>query len=438
MAQQPIIIGQDEEDAPEPLRDRPFNPWRIPNTPRVQDIVQEVISQVEAYERHYKLRQRSRRPADQATFEAAVSAIVCDLMHHHLTGHGDGVHITRSHVHLGRGGRYSPPAYSKTLPDILDRMAAPEMAFVEQSLGHEALFGPAKRTTISAGKRLVDRIVQHDITLDDLSLSKDQEVILLKRIKEGHWDEGGLVDYKDTTDTNLYRQQLKSINDGLEKAELYFDEIALDNEETVDVTDRRLYRIFSRERFDSGGRLFGGFWQRLGKKQRLEGITFGDEGVVELDFGQMAPRILYGLAGVEPSFTDAYLIPGFEQYRAGIKKVMNAMLFTTKPLVRMPKGVRKEFSARHRVQDVVTAIEAAHPAIKGMFYTDIGHELQFTESQILVDVLLRLQAEGITALPIHDAILVPPSKVDISKDIMLSSFRRHTGIDGVVTVEEVS
>ena len=429
------IIGQSEEDTPEPLRDRPFNPWRIPTTDRAQDIVHEVIRQVENYERHHKLRQRRRRQADQTSFEAAVSAIICDLMHHHLTGQGDGVHITRSHVHLGQGGRYSPPAYTKALPDILDRLEAPEMGFVEQSLGHEAYFGPAKRTTLRAGKRLIDRIVRHDITLEDLGLSKDQEVILLKRMKTDHWDEGGLIDYRDTPLTLLYREQITAINDWLEKAELYFDEFILDANQTVDVTDRRLCRIFTRERFDNGGRLFGGFWQRLRKKHRLEGIAIGTEDVVELDFGQMAPRILYGLAKVEPRFTDSYLVPGFEMHRQGIKKVMNAMLFTTKPLMRMPQGVRNEFSARHRVQDVVTAIEAAHPAIKDMFFTDIGHELQFIESQILVDVLLKLRGEGIIALPIHDAVLVPASKVALAKDIMLSSFKHHTGIEGIVTEE---
>ena len=37
---------------------------------------------------------------------------------------------------LGRKSRYRPLAYGKSLPDILDRLASPEMEFVTQHLGY--------------------------------------------------------------------------------------------------------------------------------------------------------------------------------------------------------------------------------------------------------------------------------------------------------------
>ena len=77
--------------------------------------------------------QRARKPDDQNAFEATVEAIICDLIHHHLTGEKGAVLITRSNKVLGRKSRYRPPAYGKILPDVLDRLTAPEMGFVVQT-----------------------------------------------------------------------------------------------------------------------------------------------------------------------------------------------------------------------------------------------------------------------------------------------------------------
>ena len=43
----------------------------------------------------------------------------------------------------------------------------------------------------------------------------------------------------------------------------------------------------------------------------------------------------------------------------------------------------------------------------------------FIESEILVGVLLQLVDRGITALPVHDAIIVPGRKAPTAKDVML-------------------
>ena len=76
----------DDDDAIEALpRDRPFNAYRCPRSDKVEAIVADVTNQLQNYEKFLKLRRRKRRPDDQTTFEATVSAIVCDLIHHHLT-----------------------------------------------------------------------------------------------------------------------------------------------------------------------------------------------------------------------------------------------------------------------------------------------------------------------------------------------------------------
>ena len=148
-------------------------------------------------------------------------------------------------------------------------------------------------------------------------------------------------------------------------------------------------------------------------------------------------RTVDGLAEATPPEEDVYLLPGLEDYRSGVKKVMNAMLFATKPITRMPKGVRKEFSEVVSVRQVMGKVIEAHPALEHHFFTGIGHHMQFIESQIMVDLLLEFRDKGIVALPVHDAVIVPGCSISEVKERMLSIFQEHTGAEGLVREEEV-
>lgn len=416
--------------------DRPFNPWRVPASPAVEQLIQDVLNQVRNYETLYQLRKRKRKQADQVSFEKAVSAVVCDLIHQHLNQPEGRVFITRSHTRLGTRSRYRPAIYSKALPAILDVLASPELCFIEQSLGYEGFFGPSQQTTLRAGKRLISRIESAAIGLDAIGLSEEQETICLRDTRDSLWDEGAMLEYEDTPVTSGYRDQMRTINRWLRQADLDFDDLYAGEGKVVDVSNRMLRRIFTQGSFESGGRLFGGFWQMLGREERRLGLHINGEQSVELDYGQATPRIAYGVLETVLPMEDAYSIPGFESHRAGMKKVLNAMLFADKPLARMPKGVRKEFSAQHSISEVVSAIEAAHAGLKELFYTGIGHKLQFMESQIMVDVLVRLMSEGVVALPIHDAILVPVSSKELGLRVMDTVFQDHTGIVSKISVKE--
>lgn len=326
---------------------------------------------------------------------------------------------------------------NKVLPDILQRLSAPEMAFVKMEKGHQGFFGPARRTVLHAGVRLRSYITDGQIGLDDLGVALRQEAIKLKREKEDFWDEGGLLDYEDTNLTRQYRDEMGAINAWLDLADIQFDFTILPGEgRGVDPVDRHLCRYFTRGSFESGGRLFGGFWQPLAKWQRRKGLLIDGEEVATLDFGQMAPRILYGMAGVQIATSDAYLLPGLEGYRVGVKKLMNAMLFAEKPLSRFPKETRSLFPARVSLAEVVELLEEAHAPIRQLFFTGVGHRAQFVESEILVDVLLELKRQGVVGLPVHDAVIVARSVVPLVTEIMLEVFKDHTGMDGLV-MEEV-
>lgn len=426
------MAQHNEDDIPQRqlTDDRPFNPFRAPKTVKAQTIVADVLGQLQCFERVKGLRQRQRKPTDQQTLETTVAAVVCDLIHRFITKPDGWVSVSLSNQNLGRASRYRATVMNKTLPAVIKRLAEPEMAFVEMEIGHQGYFGPARRTVMKAGSRLLTRLHDHGIGLDDLTQSTGQEVIILKDSKADYWDEGGLVEYDDTDQTRHYRDEVQAINAWLTQADIQFD-----GDPIVDDTDRLLRRYFSRGSFDCGGRLFGGFWQPLPKWQRHKGLLIDGEEVATLDYGQMAPRILYGLAGVPAPTTDSYLLPGLEAHRKGVKKVMNALLFADKPLTRFPADTRKLFPTRMAFAQVVEALQQLHTPINHLFFTGIGHQVQFVESEILVDVLLALKTEGIIGLPVHDAVIVARSSIPQVSKIMLEVFKGYTGVEGVVSEE---
>lgn len=428
------MSSEDEDDE----RDRRFNAYRFASSENTKGIVAEAIRLLLNYEHRSGLTKNKRRAADQETFDLTVDAILCDLMHHQLVDHSEGIYVTRSNRLLGTRDRYRPRAYSKVFPRILDLLAKPELGYVRQDKAAPTA-GASKSTVIRPGSTLLSRMDDGDVDTDDLDEHPHSERIILKRLKDAddYWDEGGLEQYADTPTTERYRHQLDAINQWLAAADLRYDPVGIPWPHTsIDIRDRRLHRIFTQARFTSGGRMFGGFWQQLRKHDRRQGLRIGGEKAVELDYGQVGARILYGMAGHLPATGDLYSMPGYNQQRDGIKKVMSAMIFAERRLDRFPKGTRKLFRKTDRIGEVVEAIEAKHPLIKDHFHKGLGHDAQFIESSILVDVLLDLRAKGIVALPIHDAVMVPSSKVSVTKEVMLTVFKAHAHVEGTVAVED--
>ena len=266
-------------------------------------------------------------------------------------------------------------------------------------------------------------------------MDKTEEIIILKASKEDHFDKGKWLQYADTLQTKSFRDDLGRINDWLQASDIEFLPLG-GMEKTIDAKDRRLHRTFNNSSFEQGGRLFGGFWQNLSKRQRRDGILIDGMYVVTLDYGQMAPRMVYGLAGVQPHFEDAYKVPGLENCRAGVKKLFNAMLQSSKPLGRFPEGTKEQFPRKYNVTEVAGMIQAFHGPISNFFHRGRGMHFQFQESQVLCSVLMRLMNEYIVALPIHDAVIVPAACEEDAKEVMLQVFKEMTGVEGLVGIDE--
>jgi hypothetical protein len=304
------------------------------------------------------------------------------------------------------------------------------LGFAEQTIGDPDKF---RRTTVRAGVKLIELIKEHKVTLEDLQEIEGEEIIILKRSKRGYWDEGKRVDYRDTPTTRRFRSELRDINSWLAMADIFFDAAAYDH--PVDVQARRLRRNFTCGRFDSGGRLFGGFWENLPKPARSRGIRIEGEPVVGLDYSQLNPTLAYHIARDVPPGGDAYTLPGLEKYRDGVKKIFNAMLFSH-PVKQFPKGARAMFPRPIKCGNVTEAILRRHPKLKGVLSSvEIGHQLQFLESEIMMEVLRKCRKRNIVALPVFDSVVVKSSAENTVREIMLREFKAVTRLDIMVKRE---
>ena len=254
------------------------------------------------------------------------------------------------------------------------------------------------------------------VTLADFGRLPHEEVISLSRKRKiGDWRESRIerewIDYTDTPETNAMRDDMRRINAWLEQAAISFED---DGGEPVDVHDRVLRRLFViheddplGQRFDYSGRLFGGFWQGLQRERRV-GIRIDGEQVATLDYSSMFARLAYASKGAQPPTGDLYAIPGLEDHRAAVKLGINALLFDHHTRRQWPKieepGQRLPLGwtlGRFR-----RALVERHPVIAECIGRGLGFHLMHTESEIMARVLTTLLSEGVTALPLHDGMLV--------------------------------
>lgn len=420
-----------------------IDPWRVPKTAQAEQLVNRVITMVLDHESQNSLRTRARKRQDQATFLRQVSMTVANLAIHCLSRSTTPIRVSRSNRVLGATDRYSAPTcFTNAYREALDALSAPEVGLLMQILGDS--YRSSKRllmqTCIVPTERFRNLLDEHGLGLDDFTRDFQGEVIALKSKKHrDHFNDdptATLIEYDDNEETLRLRREMHEINSWLRQADLEFDEAL--SEKFVDTHKVQLRRIFNNGNttLAEGGRLFGGFWQQISKEKRKQGLSINGNRTVSLDYGQIAPRILYWMADVVPAFEDAYAIPGLDsdKWRSVIKQVFNAMTFKAKDIKKIPKGITWP-DHNVRIRELVTRIRLHHHPIQHFLCTQIGHKISRIESDIMVAVLLSLKARGVVGLPVHDCVIVEEQYEAIARSAMQEAFMKYLGFDAVVEKE---
>jgi len=257
--------------------------------------------------------------------------------------------------------------------------------------------------------RPTDELVRLLEPLIDLSeprgLPKRVETIVLR-----DRDDKADIDYVETADTELMRDQLRVINDKLAQLEL--------RQRGQYVGNPTVRRIFNGS-FDRGGRLYckGNSYQNMPAAQRREiafivGATAYP--AVEIDYSSLHIQMAYAEAGKRPPRGDLYIIDGFD--RALVKLAVNTLF--NAPTRKSAVGAIAEdlYNDRGLSRDecytqakkVVSAIRRKHHRIKSYFGSDCGARFQRQDSDMAVRVLTKMiKRTGRCPLPMHDSFLVP-------------------------------
>lgn len=432
----PAGLEPDELDLTEhePYHEPEWCPWLYASTEPLKAAVTNVTKQALNAEQVLKdfRRKRARRPADLDVFDRTIESLVCHAAYEYLRGAG-AIRLTLDNNVLRRSSRYLSKQQGMQLPHILELLSTPELAFLVVTKGEKATaFSQGRQTTVAAGPRLISRL--DGITLDDIGRHPGEEVVLLKGIKDDRTGLAELVDYDDTPFTDQYRTEVQKLNRFLKDADIDY----VGTTPLVDARDRHMKRRFTRAAFGNGGRLWGGFWQRLRKRDRLANTLINGESVVSLDFKAMIASLAYAYMGASLPPQDAYAIT-FKSTsgepvalpRAVVKKIFAACLNGAKD---WPKELR-EYRRGLPWRSVVASLKESHKPIAELFDRDVGQSLTFTESEILIEALLTLQEQGIVALPVHDCIVVAESDAEVAERAMLNTFTFHTHQTGRVEIE---
>lgn len=404
----------------EPHRESFLDPWRIARGEASLTLLEFVRRALANHEQSHSLRTRARRHADQVRWEEMVEAVVCALALAVVSPPPTGRLVLPMSHKQSLPPRYRRPTQSEALPRLLEHLSALRLAVVVKG----SRVGEA--TTIAPSPIFADMVRAYGVQPQDFGRRLDRELVVLRlSTRRGGRREKRLVDYRETLETARLRAEVAAFNDHLAKADLRF----VGNAADVDTADRQLRRHFTvladgEERFDLGGRFFGGFWQGLRKGDRKH-IRIGGEPVAEVDYSAAFTHIAFALLGVEPpAVADLYRIPGLEGLgRKQIKSALNMFYFDQgKTRTRWPddfaecmwsdpdtgevfEGIPGEFTPAR----VRKAVAAHYPALAGVLCTGIGYRLMFLESEIMRRVLTKAHEMGLTVLPVHDALMVPRS-----------------------------
>ena len=216
---------------------------------------------------------------------------------------------------------------------------------------------------------------------------------------------------------------------------------------TAEVVQKRIFVRDSERQADLfGGRLYGGFWQRLCKEDRRH-ITFsGEFAGKEIDFRALHVDFAYSLVnGVmpdDPYHAECRILAGLREdlKRKVVKKAL-LIAFNAKSLVSAAGALASLFMVENSslygvikpngaslggitpnnvtqaASQIIKATIEYNLPIKNYICQDMGVRFQRVDSEIMMATQNRCRAEDIPVLGVHDSVLSPQSKSERVKVI---------------------
>ena len=387
---------------------------------------------------------RRREGRDAEKFAACVDALVCNFAAIAMASPG------RSLVTARRTRAEGSGLHGKTFVRTLDAME--DAGLIEQWRGSWSV--ESSRHEISRSRATPALLAALPAALNADCIGMLPGPVLDLHSRKNAAGQTKLLPFPDTAETNLLAAEADAVNAWLTRAnvrrrdgvELFLVEAADRLPTIASLRAWSLRRVFNHSTLAHGGRLAGGWWLGMSQRERADRILIDGEPMVELDFVCMVPRVCYALRGVPWPFgddRDAPYIVGPHASRDAWKKWVNSMLFARRALgawVGKTMADRLAFAAKFGGIDWPEAralVLRRHAALAeaGGFGCELGMLGMRAESDIAVDVVLRLRDQGVPCLPIHDGFAVAASKADVLREAMVVAAVARLGVPLAVAIK---
>ncbi len=428
----PPRVRSSESPADAPLQ---FDPQKRAASLALRSVIKRLTLDLETAESRLALRTRRRKDDDRAKFQLAVEAIACNFLALMLSGPSSPLAVPRDANVMWAAKRYRSDVYGSHFLAALDLMTHPEVGLaVVITRGFKLASGRRQQTTMRPTPAFASAIGSDRFTWSDLHRTEDPEVLVLHAAKDRKTGIALAIDYPETALTRRLRKEVQLVNRYLQAAPvILLPAMAPLTPGAIptDPTRKTVRRIFNNGSWMQGGRLFDGFWETMPRQERMERLRISTlqnpegERVVNVDFGQLFPSLAYAQCDVPRPDADLYDIRGDGSHRDGFKKLLNAMLFATKPLTHWPTDTSAEFPSGTKLKAVIAEIAQHHAPIAHLFGLGIGFRLMAMESGILISAVLRLFVQGFTALPLHDSVLVAASQEKAVGEAMQAAYGEY-------------
>jgi len=319
--------------------------------------------------------------------------------------------------------------------------------YITQDIGIHSKTGefPPRMSRMRATQKLIDLIIDtYGITEEMVEVHPHCQSIHL-RDYDGEKDKQVDIKYHDTPEIKRMRDELYAYNNLLRGT---FVDIPHFPEEGVfsgkkkraikiNRSDKFVQRIFIWGSWDTGGRFYGGWWQRLPGKWRQR-IRINDEPVAELDYSGLHIVMLYAIEGIDywkDVGTDPYQLgQGYEssERMRDLLKLVLLTIINAKTQEKAIKAVRWEVNKNPnefgwvkdeglKLEEIVEQFQEYHEKISRHFSSGMGVALQNSDSHMAELVIKEFTSRGIPILCVHDSFVVQSQHKDFLQQTMESA-----------------
>jgi len=309
---------------------------------------------------------------------------------------------------------YKVKKYSaKNVCTVVDFLSSNE--FIESRPGY--FFkqdGICKTSKIKCQKKLREMFDDYQVKQCDIQLKPQTDLIILRdNTKQS-------IPFIDTDFTLSAKENLKKVNGLLSRHSIILPS-------SRPLIHKAMHRVFNTD-FEHGGRFYGPEWQSLNEISRSR-LEIDNAPVVELDFDNYHPTILYAQRGLEPN-GDLYNLSGYSEDYRGLIKRITFMLLNTGDKEKTRKSVQWEINRRNikpppglsSIREMVDAVMVKHEAIADMFNKDIGKRLQRLDADISEDIFTYFSGQDVPILGVHDSFIIDAKNEEKLREVMKEVF----------------